>query len=582
MTRKVFKKILMALLVMVLCMNAFATNVNAASTVTIKLNVTYGQTEARSMLSYINSMRTGSDAWYWNSDDSTKTVLTDLEEMTYDYALEQYAMQRAAECAIYFAHTRPDGTDCWTAYSEYNGIALGENIAYGQSTAYAAFTAWAEEDESYDGQGHRRNMLSSCTRIGIGHAVVDGYNVWVQVFGYGYSDDTTVATTANDGESVVSIDIDSSLITSSELKSDVTSVDVPVNGTADLPAVTAYVNESTMNVALDWTSSDTSVVTVENGVLVGKSTGTAKLTATFLNNTLTFDVSVYNEVTIDGCKYSMAPDGNGNTVVKLIEATNTSITSVSVDTITVNGTKYTVTAIKESAFANCTKLKKVTIGSGVTAIPDNAFYKCTKLTTVVGCKNVKTIGAGAFYNCKKLKSLPGCKKVTSVGESAFANCKKLATIKGLSKVVTIGDNAFENCTKLKTLGAKKGIITLSKVKTIGSGAFNNCTSIVKVNATSKALTTIKSAAFYNCTKLKTVIFKSKKLKSIGVMAFTADAKLSSVTLSTTKLKKSKVEDLAFWGISSTCTFKVPKSKVSAYKKIFTNAGADSTIKVVKK
>ena len=42
------------------------------------------------------------------------------------------------------------------------------------------FEIWKEDNEACNGQGHRRNMLSSdfCS-VGIGHAYYDGYDYWV-------------------------------------------------------------------------------------------------------------------------------------------------------------------------------------------------------------------------------------------------------------------------------------------------------------------------------------------------------------------------------------------------------------------
>lgn len=88
-------------------------------TTTVALTVTYGQTEARSMLELINAFRTGSDAWYWNEDDTTKTTCTGLSTLTYDYTLEAVAMQRAAEIALSYSHTRPNGESCATALYVY-------------------------------------------------------------------------------------------------------------------------------------------------------------------------------------------------------------------------------------------------------------------------------------------------------------------------------------------------------------------------------------------------------------------------------------------------------------------------------
>ncbi|MCH5318001.1 MAG: hypothetical protein J1E05_08510, partial [Eubacterium sp.] len=147
----------------------------------------YQLNDARSMLQMVNELRTGDGAWYWNSDNKTKTVLTDLNPLTYDYGLEQLAMRRAAELAISYSHTRPDGTGCFDLL--YNGIqSYGENIAYGYKTTQSMFDGWAEEFDDYSGQGHRRNMLNSkFTAIGIACFSYGGRLYWVQEFGYSNS-----------------------------------------------------------------------------------------------------------------------------------------------------------------------------------------------------------------------------------------------------------------------------------------------------------------------------------------------------------------------------------------------------------
>ena len=145
--------------------------------------VTYGQTEARAMLDRINAFRQSDEAWYWNKTDTEKIYVTGLQPLQYDYDLENTAMLRALEIALYFSHTRPDGAECFSAFSDREWSALGENIACGQLTEEIAFTDWREDDDPYAGQGHRRNMLSEdFEAVGIGHAVVNGMHCWVQEF----------------------------------------------------------------------------------------------------------------------------------------------------------------------------------------------------------------------------------------------------------------------------------------------------------------------------------------------------------------------------------------------------------------
>lgn len=132
-------------------------------------------------------------------------------------------------------------------------------------------------------------------------------------------------------------------------------------------------------------------------------------------------------------------------------------------------------------------------------------------------------------------------------------------------VTSIADNAFKNCRKLKTL--KIG----NKVKKIGAKAFYGCKSMTKVTG-GKALLTIGKSAFQGCSKLKTVSITSKKLKTIGAKTFYGCKKLTKITLKTTKLKKNSVGKNALKKTNSKLVIKVPKKKVSVYKKYFAGKG----------
>ena len=138
--------------------------------------------DARGMLQLVNDFRTGDNAWYWNRDNTTYTLKTNLGALQYDEELEATALVRANEIAQVFDHTRPDGSDCTTAFPA-GRVYMAENIAYGYRTAEDAFEAWLEEEDDYAGQGHRRNMLlGSVTRIGIAAVEIGGVRYWVQEF----------------------------------------------------------------------------------------------------------------------------------------------------------------------------------------------------------------------------------------------------------------------------------------------------------------------------------------------------------------------------------------------------------------
>ena len=143
------------------------------------------QNEARSMLTLINEFRTGDNAWYWNRNNRTTTVETGLSGLIYDYQLEEIAKIRAAEIVQNFSHTRPDGRK-WDSAFPAGNYYKGENLACGFESAADAFEGFREENENYDGQGHRRNMLRrQFTRVGMAAVEADGTVYWVQEFASG-------------------------------------------------------------------------------------------------------------------------------------------------------------------------------------------------------------------------------------------------------------------------------------------------------------------------------------------------------------------------------------------------------------
>ncbi len=183
-TRSIFTAALFFVLIAAIFFSATA-SADSAELYTFQIKGTFETASARQMLDNINDLR-ANDAWYWNSSDTEKINVSGLSPLVYDYELEQAAMQRAAELAVHYDHTRPNGKSPMTAYAEtfHYGIG-GENIAYAESVFNAddIFTAWAEADEPYDGQGHRRNMLNSDFRaVGIGCFECDGMLFWTQEF----------------------------------------------------------------------------------------------------------------------------------------------------------------------------------------------------------------------------------------------------------------------------------------------------------------------------------------------------------------------------------------------------------------
>lgn len=155
-----------------------------------------------------------------------------------------------------------------------------------------------------------------------------------------------------------------------------------------------------------------------------------------------------------------------------------------------------------------------------------------------------------------------------------ASVPKTVTIDGITyKVTAIAPNAFKNCKKLKkvTIG--------SNIKIIGNAAFSGCDKL-KLVVMGTNVNNIGTKAFYKCSALTKITIPTKVSK-IGKQAFYGCKKLKSITIKTTKLTSKRVGSEAFKGVYSKTVIKVPKSKLTAYKKLLKAKGISSEAKIKK-
>ena len=282
-------------------------NVKAATATTpVSISVQYGQTEARTILNMINEMRTSStDAWYWKQDDTTKTYCTNLQPLQYDYDLEKTAMQRAAEIAIIYSHTRPNNKDTFSAFYE-NSVYYtyaGENIAAGYGTADSVNDGWREDNELYAGQGHRRNMLNSKFNcVGIGHVYYNGFHYWVENFAYRDKVNTTPVS-ADNTETTLTIPVATSKISNFNITFDKDEYSLKTGESTSIsvsdPAISVFGHWGSRFVFVtdtpDLTIADSTVATL-SGTITGISEGDTTISASLYGLTAhqTAAVKVHN------------------------------------------------------------------------------------------------------------------------------------------------------------------------------------------------------------------------------------------------------------------------------------------------
>ena len=456
------KRWIISLLVVAL---ALASTALAASSETLQLSVpgSFETGMARSMLSLINAMRTGSDAWYWNENDTAKVVVSGLSNLTYDYGLEKVAMQRAAELAVRYSHTRPNGQSCFSAYPASLYASIGENIAYGYTGTQAMFDGWAEADEPYSGQGHRRNMLSGSFRsVGIGCFRHNGTLYWAQEFS---------SASSSDGASVlptpVGVELLSGYVQSmgppQEKLGLALNEQIPLSDLTVGLTVSGEYRPQTVNCVIEgmsWATSNSAVASLSGGKLSGKALGQATLTATAGSMSAQLPVKVFQPIgdinaSVGGDQFF---DSSGYATLQLTLPQIASVSHYRVNMRTLGQSSYSIYSSLQGGtrYLSVYQLDDVHprhMTLEIIALDEDGYTLGTGtqravLYPISGVLNMParldTVLSEAFANSSAYSAfIPnGCR---SIGSKAFANSRNLSSVRIPASVTSIASDAFNGC-----------------------------------------------------------------------------------------------------------------------------------------
>ncbi len=159
-------------------------------------------------------------------------------------------------------------------------------------------------------------------------------------------------------------------------------------------------------------------------------------------------------------------------------------------TVNFGGDEYSIVAIGDEAFKDCSILKSVTIPSTIKSVGDDAFSNCSSLESVTLPNTIEAIGACTFAECSSLKSIEIPNSVTFIGNSAFAESGLISVVIPNS-VTEISSYAFQDCADLVSVEIP------NSVESIGMSAFQNCSSLASVKIPS-SVTNIGMSAFKGC------------------------------------------------------------------------------------
>ena len=350
--------------------------VSAQQTVEIKLSGTIDYDASFEGLRQLNNIRTS----------------LGLQPLKMSTELLATANLRAAECAVYYSHTRPDKSDCFTAFP--GGVGnywMGENIAIGYSDITSVTTGWKNSS------GHYTNMVNTnFTEVGIGcFTSADGVRTWVQVFEGGRN--FTEASKSGKTNVTYSVKIDGDNLA---ICGTTTTLNLKKGESVEFPLFVRNKGASfvtdTQIIPSYYESTNSNVAVYSSGKIVAKEAGTCTIKLGLSSNYyLSRTVNVTDSVSVTGISLSSSgitmKEGESKTITATVNPSNATDQNVtwqssnnSVASVTSSGKQVNITgkaagtavitAKCDGKTATCqVTVEKKTVDVPVTGVTTNAF-----------------------------------------------------------------------------------------------------------------------------------------------------------------------------------------------------------------
>ena len=329
-------------------------------------------------------------------------------------------------------------------------------------------------------------------------------------------------------------------------------------------------------------------------------------------------VATAHDFEVDGIYYDITDTTNKTVKVTYRGTYNYSYSNeytgsvVIPESVTYNGTTYSITRIGEYVFEDCTGLTSITIPNSITSIGDAAFRGCTSLkdlhiadsegtlflgyndrnngifddcpletlylgrdlsydTSIYGYSpfhykstltsatignSVTTIGDAAFYGCSSLTSIVIPNNVTRIGNYAFRDCYGLTSIEfnaeNCTSMGSDGYPVFGDCTALST-------VTIGEnVKNIPAYAFYDCTGLTSI-VIPNSVTSIGNYAFRGCYGLTSIEFNAENCTSMGSDGYPVFGDCTALSTVTIGENVKNIPAYAFYNCDGLTSIEIPNS-----------------------
>lgn len=245
----------------------------------------------------------------------------------------------------------------------------------------------------------------------------------------------------------------------------------------------------------------------------------------------------------DGIAYNITSQTD-----KTVEVTRNTVKNTGAlvipQTVTCNGTQYTVNSIAKQAFYNCTGITSVTIPASITTYGDYIFTGCSGIKSVSLPDNMVTLPDGFLNQCTALASISLPQGIKALGKYSLAYCASLTSVNIPEGVTEIGDAALlgtmitdftlpRGVTELKpyvlAITTKLKNVTLHDgLKVIGADAFQGNAAMETIQLPA-SLERIDAMAFASCMALTSIVIPDG-VKALPSKCFYNDMALKKIQI----------------------------------------------------
>ena len=443
-------------------------------------------------------------------NSSRKLTSSDYVPIKWSSDLEYIARIRAAEASLVLAHTRPNGTRCFTLNSP-NGIrSYGEVLAWNNTRKFLpGIEQWYEEKEDWVNQnnnavtGHYTEMIDPANQY-VGYATFINPDARYSTTTSGeynkYDNNLDESFGPDISNCTQTIEAQTSDITVG--MSDFEELQAPNSVQADFYAniTNSSCNLSVLDNNVSWKSSNTSVATVDaKGLVTGVQAGNADITAALSSLSATKMIKVaaaVHEHSWDAGKVTTeatcTTDGVKTYTCSVCKTTKTE---------TIKATGHKETEIRNAVEATCQqegytgdkvcKTCGATLEKGTTIVKKDHSWDAGKVTTEATCTTdgVKTYTCSVCKTTKTETIKATGHKETEIRNAVEATCQQ----EGYT-----GDKVCKTCGTV----LEKGTTIVKKNHTWDAG-----------KVTTEATCTTDGVKTYTCSVCKTT--KTETIKATG-------------------------------------------------------------------